>query len=44
MKSRIVSLMAMLALACTLAFAADVDGKWMAEAQDERAKHCSGSQ
>jgi hypothetical protein len=33
MKSRIVSLLGLLALVCSLAFAADVDGKWMSEAQ-----------
>jgi hypothetical protein len=33
MKSRIFSLLALLALVCSFAFAADVDGKWMSEAQ-----------
>jgi len=33
MKSRIFSLLALLALVCSAAFAADIDGKWMSEAQ-----------
>jgi hypothetical protein len=33
MKFRLISLFSMLALACSLAFAADIDGKWMSEAQ-----------
>jgi hypothetical protein len=36
MKSRIFSLLALLALACSAAFAADIDGKWMSEAQGKR--------
>ncbi len=33
MKFRFVSLLALFALVCSLAFAADIDGKWVSEAQ-----------